>query len=577
MKFLDYERIIRDNYPILIESYVRQYGEKYRKRISSVLDRAKYCIFVTPSNIKEYVERKSSEDYMKAILDTYLELGIDISGFEIDEDGLIFNDRRLGELTMAFFPDLSDVENFKNSGLFAFDSCYDSLDYNDGMIIERIKLLEKLNKKSKDITNEEYFNSEEYRNNCLAYKKILDILKVNLDKWVVDYSDLLAYADMIDSSVLEVGRKLEKEFLISVKDYLTPHDKSLIENGDFELEDLESYGLFFDVDLSSDDYCFSDGPIDYFLDSYTDDLLSDEISRKEKDVIVRMRFKYLESKGFNTKNLKVSDLFCDWYQREDLVDFLPSKEELKFIDEKKNEYYINFEYSSAKLCVINDYDLRIDDVEIETILDEDGHSCSIDCHGEVDPNKFSCVICLNPFMDTYNLFDIAVDHELRHAIEMRMKKGEKRIVLKTGCDIAIFDLDFENGKALYTDINERITQRLSVDATVDRWQRGEFIFSDKYALLTTYPLSVYDLDMDNLEIIFDPFEERIIEAQISPNFNKMYEIFPKRDLKKINSLISVHDKATVRKLKAIKKRLVTKEMEKSDKQTKVKKIGAKNG
>ena len=62
---------------------------------------------------------------------------------------------------------------------------------------------------------------------------------------------------------------------------------------------------------------------------------------------------------------------------------------------------------------------------------------------------------------------------------MRMKKSEKRIVLKTGCDIATFDKNFENGRSTYTDLNERITQRLSVDATIDRWLRGEFIFSDK--------------------------------------------------------------------------------------------------
>ena len=67
MEFLDYEKVIRDHYPMLIESYVRQYGENYRKRITEVLERAKYCIFVTPSNIKEYVDRKSNEDYMKAL------------------------------------------------------------------------------------------------------------------------------------------------------------------------------------------------------------------------------------------------------------------------------------------------------------------------------------------------------------------------------------------------------------------------------------------------------------------------------------------------------------------------------
>lgn len=581
MKFLDYEKIIRDHYPMLIESYVRQYGESFRKRIAEVLDRAKYCIFVTPSNIKEYVERKSSEDFIKAILDTYSEIGIDIDSFEIDEDSLVFNDEKLGVLTGALFPNLTSRENFKKSGLFSFDSSYDSLGIEDEMIIERMVMLEKLNKKDPNISYEEYYNIEDYKDACLGYNYILSVLKEKLNYWVEDYTELLNYADEIDQAVLVIGRELEKQYMISVKDYLSKHDQELINSGCFSLNDLECYSIFFDKELEDDEYCFSDGPIDYFLDSYTEDLLNPEVSRKEKDVIVKMRFKYLEHRGFDTSKLKVSDLFCDWYKRADLVDYLPNKEDLKSIVEHKDRFSVEFEYKCAKLCVINDYDLRIDDVEIETILDEDGHSCSVNCHDEkIDPKKFSCVICLNPFMDTYNLFDIAIDHELRHAIEMRMKKSEKRIVLKTGCDIAIFDNKFENGRSLYTDINERITQRLSVDATVDRWLRGEFIFSDKYALLTTYPLSVYDLDFDNLDIIFEPFRDKIIQAQISSNFRKMYETIPKCELKRINSIITKHDRNTTRKLNSIKRRLLKREEEKKSNKTsnnKVKKKGVKNG
>ena len=582
MKFLDYEKIIREHYPMLIESYVRQYGETYRKRITEVLDRAKYCIFVTPSNIKEYVERKSSEDYMKAILETYCELGLDISTFEIDEDGLIFNDEKLGTLTEALFPNLTDVEMFKKSGIFAFDSIYDSLDVNDPMIVERMKLLEKLNKKDVNVSNEEYFKSEDYQEGCLGYSTILSILKEKLDYYVDDYSEILAYADEIDSSVSELGHNLEKEYMIGVKKFLSKHDQKLIESGNFSLTDLECYDLFFDLELEKDDYYFSEGPIDYFLDSYTESLMDPEVSRKEKDVIVKMRFKYLEHMGYDTSKLKVSSLFCDWYKRDDLVKLLPKKEDLQEIAAIKDELCIQFEYECAKLCVINNYDLRIDDVEIETILDENGHSCSVNCHDEkIDPKKFSCVICLNPFMDSYNLFDIAIDHELRHAIEMRMKKSEKRIVLKTGCDIATFDKNFENGRSTYTDLNERITQRLSVDATVDRWIRGEFIFSDKYALLTSYPLSIYDLDLDNLEIIFEPFREKIIEAQISPNFRKIYETIPKCEMRKINELVTKHDKKTTRKLNAIRSRLLTREEEmkqnKNNSSTKTKKRGAKHG
>ena len=581
MEFLDYEKVIRDHYPMLIESYVRQYGENYRKRITEVLERAKYCIFVTPSNIKEYVDRKSNEDYMKAILDTYSELGIDISSFEIDEESLIFNDEKLGAFTEALFPNLSNIEMFKKSGIFAFDPIYDSLGVDDPMIIERMKMLEKVNKKDPNLSYEEYYNSESYQESCLGYSTILSILKDKLDYYVEDYSELLAYADEIDASVLELGRNLEKEYIKGIKKYLSKHDKKLINSGDFSLTDLDCYDMFFDLELVKDDYCFSEGPIDYFLDTYTESLMDSEVSRKEKDVIVKMRFKYLERMGYDTSKLKVSTLFCDWYKRDDLVPFLPKKEDLKEIMAIKDELSIKFEYECAKLCVINGYDLRIDDVEIETILDEDGHSCSVNCHDEkIDPKRFSCVICLNPFMDTYNLFDIAVDHELRHAIEMRMKKSEKRIVLKTGCDIATFDKNFENGRSTYTDLNERITQRLSVDATIDRWLRGEFIFSDKFALLTTYPLSIYDLDLDNLDIIFEPFKDKIIEGQISPNFRKIYETIPKCEMRKINELVTKHDKNTTRKLNVIKKRLLNREEEKKNTNSsnnKVKKKGSKHG
>lgn len=577
MKFLDYEKVIRGSYPMLIESYVKQYGEEYRERITNVLERLKYCIFVTPSNIKEYVERKSSEDYMKAILDSYLQLGIDISELEIDEEGLVFHDNKVGELTMALFPDLTSLENFKKRGIFAFRDEYDDLDVDDPMTIERMVLLEKLNKKSKDISYQDYYNSYKYKADCLFCKQLLKVIEINLRNRVEEYDDLLSYADDIDKSVLEIGRELELDFLISIKEYLSKHDQLLLESCNFKLDDLDSYGLYFDLDLVCDDYCFSDGPIDYFLDTYTEDLLDSEVSQTEKDMIVKMRFKYLEKMGFDISKLKSEELFCDWYEISELVPFLPKKDDLKIINDKKNKYYINFEYECAKLCVINGYDLRIDDVEIETILDEDGHSCSVYLHDEViDTDNFACVICLNPFMDTYNLFDIAIDHELRHAVEMRMKGNEKQIILKTGCDIAYFDGEFENGRSSFTDLNERITQRLSVDATVDRWERGQFIFSDKYALLTAYPLSVYDLDLDNLDIIYEPFKDRIVKAQISPDFNKMYEVIPRRDLKKINSLITQHDTASVRKLKAIKRRLLTRELDRKASNVKVKKIGMKD-
>ena len=587
MKFLDYEKIIRDNYPILIESYVKQYGEEYRGRITSVLERLKYCFFVTPSNIAAYVKVKRNEDYIKAILDSFEELGIDTSSASIDFEVVEFSDEKLAKLVNIYFPELDNLETYKEKGIFAFREEYDSLEWDNPIIIERLKFLEALNKKRKDILDKDYVGSYEYKSQCIMTRLMLKVFERNFDKWIGNYDELLSFADELDKKTLEIGRNFEKEYMVSLRDHLSKKDQDLIDSGkDFVVSDLESYGLYFDLDLIKDEFCFPDGPIDYFHPEYTYNLLDKETSDKEKDMIIKMRLKYLESTGFDVSSLNKDDLYCDWYDLDYLKESLPSKEYVEKISKLKQEKYDLFEYEAAKECIINDFELDKDDSEIGTIIDGDGHSCAIFYRGgDIDMENFSNILCLNPFMDTYNLFDIAIDHEIRHAIEMRMKwiNGNK-ILLKTGCDLSIFDSSLENGQSNFTDLNERITQKLSTESSRERWEKGQFIFSDKYALKTKYTCSVYDLDLDNLDIIFIPFRDKIVSAQISPCFTKIFETIPKRELEKIDSLICDHSESTTRKLKAIRRRLMKRKIEKNseknyDKKTKVKvkKKGSING
>lgn len=577
MEFLDYEKIIRDNYPLLVESYVNQYGEEYRERINNVLKKAKYCIFVTPSNIAEYVKVKSSEDYIKGILDSFLELGLDISSIRLKEDcSLECSDTKISTLLLALFPDLTDVENFKKKGLYAFRNEYDLLDVNDDITKERMILLEKLNMKDKNISYQDYYNSAKYKANCILVKQYLKVFERNIDKWVCNYDDLLDYADELELDIVDVGRFYEVEFLKAIRNYLPEEDVLILDSEeDFDVRDLACYSLFFDLELSFEDYCFTEGPFDYFLDYYTNKLLDDEVSFEEKEGIVKMRLRYLEDSQFEIKYSDIKELFCDWYLKDEFKEFLPDKDLLNSIVEIKDKCSEMFELESARLCIINDYDLEKNDAVISTIMEEDGHSCSLYQRGEViDTDNFSCVICLNPFMDTYNLFDIAIDHELRHAVEWRLKNTKKGLMTKIGCDI--FNFESEEEEDSFTDINERITHKLSVEATNERWENGQFIFSDKYALITDYPCSIYDYDFDNLEVVFEPFRKKIIEAQISPIFTKLYETIPKRDLRKINSLVTTHDKSSFRKLRSISNRLQKREEEMKNSLGKVKKMGVED-
>lgn len=326
MKFLDYEKIIRDNYPILIESYVKQYGEEYRGRITSILERLKYCFFVTPSNLVEYAKRKKNEDYMKAILDSFSELGINVDDVYIDEESLEFDDPKIGKLISVFFPNLEDPDKLKENGIFSFRSEYDSLEWDNPIITERLKLLEALKKKRTDILDKDYVGSVEYKSRCLFMRQYLKVFERNFDKWVGDYNDILDYAEELDQKSLEIGRRYEKEYMIALRDNLCENDKRLIDSGkDFVVSDLESYPLYFDLSLVEDDFCFPDGPIDYFHPEYTFNLLDEATEDKEKEIIINMRLQYLEGVGYDTSNLDLSSLYCDWYELDYLKDYLPKK------------------------------------------------------------------------------------------------------------------------------------------------------------------------------------------------------------------------------------------------------------
>ena len=238
----------------------------------------------------------------------------------------------------------------------------------------------------------------------------------------------------------------------------------------------------------------------------------------------------------------------------------------------KDDIYTRYTHEIATLCIINDYELGIDDVEIDTIIDADGHSCSIDRNDVIDTDSPICIACLCPFTDTYNLFDIAIDHELRHAIETSIRFDGEKFFLKVGVDNNIFFADKDKNDIIsseFSNYNERVTQKLSVEATKKRWEKGQFIFSDWLALLTKYPLSVYDYDLDNLNIIFEPFRARLVEAQISPDSDLIFKTIPRNKLSKISQVVILHNKKTTSFLKKtakdIERRLDSEEQIKSKK------------
>ena len=562
MKFLDYEKIIRNNYPVLIDSYVRQYGEEYRKRIEEVLEKVKYCFYATPVTISEYILRRRNEDFFKAVIEFYNDNNIDISNIFIDEDEFVVNDDKVKRLTEIFFPwVLSSKKDNRVEGLYLFDERLDGLDFDNEITKDRIVLLKKFLKMDESLDDWDYYNSSKYREDCLFMRKILDNFLNYYDKYCSDdYSELWEYGKKLEEDIYKAGLKYEKEFMIEIKDYLCDEDLSLIESGqDFDVRDLKDYRIFFDECLEENKMTFSEGPLYYFSEKYDFLLLSDETDTKMKEEIVQMRLNFLRYQGYDVNLLEGMDLYCDWSEIDCLKDFIVDKNLLEEILEQKEIFVNKFNYEAAKMSVINDYDLLEADPEIDTIIDSNGHSCCICVRDDFDLNNFTSIVCLCPFDDIYNLFDIAIDHELRHAIETYLWEKENGYVIKIGSYIGDLSSDFLSSISLFSAYNEVVTEKLSVEACRERWERGQFIFSDKFALMTIYPLAVYDYCFENFDILYDGLEDVIIDAQISDDIDKVYALFGKEDLEIIDSSLEdfssdVKDEFMVIRDKALKKR-----------------------
>lgn len=569
MKFLDYEKIIRDNYPLLIEGYVEDYGEEYREHIVDVLNRVKFCFYATPVTISEYLHRKRNEDFFKAVIDFYANYGIDISKIAIDEDELVFYDDKIKKFTYSLFPWLKDGK-YKDEvqGLFCFEDEYDCLEFDDSITKKRIILLESISNKNHNLSYYDYYNSDDYKNDCCVMKELLSSFKKYFEKYCNDdYSELVEYGKRLEEQFYEIGMKHEKEFILDICDYLCDEDLNVVESGEeFDVKSLIDYSVLFDTTLSNEDICFSEGPVDFFSVVYDNVLLDEKADPALKKEIVMMRLRFIKHHGFDIDKLNIEDLYCDWWSIDEFKDYIPDKKLVEEVLNIKKIYVDLYNFETSKLAIINNHDLADDDPEIETIVDSNGHSSSLYVRDDFDSSNPICVVCLCPFNDTYNLFDVAVDHELRHAIETKIKEFPDGYLLKVGTDISKLNKNFDDSLEEFVLYNETVVEKLSVERCRKRWMEGKFIFSDKFALMTIYPLATYDYCFRNFDILYNEFKDEMVDAQISDDYDKIFSLFPRDVLTRINSILDISTDEVKREMVNIRNNAL---------KTKVKKIGSR--
>ena len=564
MSFLE---ILNSKKGLLIDSYVKQYGEEYRDRITNVVNDTSFVFYINPEE-KDYLD-----DFVCDKLEVIMTFEfLKRIGFRSDDlktkpnsDTLCFMDDNVNLLLKSFFDNthFNCIDDFRNGrcGIFSF------LDYNDLARKEEINLLnERMHVFNSlgliNILEKDYY---EFSKSSLYFKLVNFYRKIALiaDKYAkmieYRYSYIKNLYEDIYSKNIGVKRKYVREMVLELKDFLSISDQEyILNNPDFKLEDLNSIDLIVDDDCLGDTYnSFGVGSLEVFSDIFDRELLDDNADNYDKEAIIEERCNYLRGCGVCVPGN--ANIFLLNKIMEENKELLPSLETILKIQETRSKYEdLYVKEAVVNMIIESDKDTIIVD-DVEDMFDvASGSYCSffplsLDC-------DYDITIFINP-MCSYQLIDLdhIIDHELRHAIESNLYM-ERVLTSKCGNKIAYYDANNE-----YSDIehfrmfNEVCTDKLTLMSCKDRWNNGEFIFSPMVYNEEYFGFcdvgSGYAEWFDNLDILLGEYSEHVFATRMEETNERFYKLLSFEEWLDVDKLICDDSLEAREKLKVYSKKL----------------------
>lgn len=133
--------------------------------------------------------------------------------------------------------------------------------------------------------------------------------------------------------------------------------------------------------------------------------------------------------------------------------------------------------------------------------------------------KYVPTVYIAPFSKMYQDYDVILDHEIRHAIEMSLDDNFR---LKSGLSYSTNHIDkLCNYK--YRTINEIMTQKMSIESTRKRHEDGILLFSTRN-LTPEIRTTGYDKNITIFDSLVDESLYRdLVEARINKSYSKSLE------------------------------------------------------
>lgn len=563
MKFLDYDRIIRQNRQILIDSYVEQYGEENREIIEKRFDQLKFCFFENPKKIRDYINIKSARMGRKMTLELFKRIGMDSSQIQVNSTGgFTSSNPEIKKMLEAFFPDTGYI-TYSNSqrGIFCFLDKYDEDSpfnlMHKALVLQSLGHIENLS----DVQS--FLKSEEYK----AVKEVIDIILRIAEEYrqvlVETFDEVEQYARLLERQERDVLASERKNYLTNCIPYMTSKDRILLSESDVSIESLASSKLFAETNHEGTLLC--PGLLEYFLPEYST-ILQNSSDTEKKELIRQKRLKCLSILGINIDSLSEEELENpNWHLLPGVFGVLPSLDTIYKLKEDRESYQKRILETVAQMYVINNYNVDENTLSNDALKDIIfGATGRYGCRCQTENGEIkSLTIFISPLDGGYDLLDIILDHEIRHGLEYsaRLVTLEEEIVglpagtvieeLKTGLEIKLFIGDVAIGGS-NKNINEVMTQMMSIESTKKRYDRGIYILTNPEEAHIENT-SDYDPFISNFNLAFPEFVQRqMIRCRLtSRTLDPVYQNISQDMLSYVNSVIRSNDPEVEKRLQAI--------------------------
>lgn len=301
--------------------------------------------------------------------------------------------------------------------------------------------------------------------------------------------------------------------------------------------------------------------------SLSDILLIENITNKKIDEVIKIVEKHMNQ--FNNMFADMLDYTCEFQERISQLElekylkllkttillkkYHPLYQELKYgLDYLKDKYSVSddeifllecevksvlyiVERAKFQQCIINNYNpnefnLNVDFFEVIN----DPHIFAFSGY-EKNVNGIYCpVVFFSPLDVHFGFSDIIFDHETRHAMEMSLlSQSSTSHTIKCG----LSTLYYKNGNLVNSklrNLDETVTQDLSINSTAYRQRNNIFIF-DESKYLNSSLKTGYDQYIPKLKEEFSESEYKILVAsKLDNDLQSLYKEIPYRRLKKIN-------------------------------------------